>query len=69
MLSLHCQDIGYKLASGEKEADHVITGNTADEVVKKAMEHAKQRHPEMMKQTSTPTQMAEMEKTMRSKIK
>jgi predicted small metal-binding protein len=69
MLTLHCQDIGYKLAPGEKESDHTITGNTADEVVKKAMEHAKQRHPDMMKQASTPTQMADMEKQMRSKIK
>ena len=69
MLSLHCQDIGYKLAPGEKVADHTVTGNTADEVMKKAMEHAKTVHPEMLKQASTPVQMAEMEKLMRSKIK
>ena len=69
MPTLRCEDIGYKLAPGEKEADHTITGNTADEVVRKAMEHAKQRHPDMLKQASTPTQMADMEKQMRSKIK
>ncbi len=69
MMSLACRDMGAVLAPGEKEADHVVTGNTADEVVKKAMEHVKQHHSEMLKQASTPAQMAEMEKQMRSKIK
>jgi len=46
-----------------------VTGNTADEVMKKAMDHAKVAHADMLKTMTTPAQMAEMEKTMRSKIK
>ena len=38
-------------------------------MIKKATEHAKQHHADMMKQYGTPAHMAEMEKQMRSKIK
>jgi hypothetical protein len=69
MLSLNCTDMGIKLAPGEKASDHVVTGNTADEVVKKSMEHAKTHHADMLKTMTTPAQMAEMEKQLRSKIK
>jgi predicted small metal-binding protein len=47
--------------------DHVETGNTADEVMKKAMAHAKVAHADKLK--GTPAQLADMEKLMRSKIK
>ena len=69
MLSLACRDMGAKLAPGEKESDHVVSGNTADEVVKKAIEHVKVAHADLIKTADTPAKMAEMEKQMRSKIK
>jgi predicted small metal-binding protein len=60
MLSLSCKDMGMT-------DDHVETGNTADEVMKKAMAHAKVAHADKLK--GTPAQLADMEKLMRSKIK
>ena len=56
MYSLSCKDMG------GSDCDFVVTGATADEVVKAMGEHAMQAHPDKVKEMSegmTPEQMAE----------
>ncbi len=66
MFQLACKDLG--MTNLDPKVDHVITGNTAEEVMKKATEHAKVHHAAALKAMSSPEQMAQMEKLMKSKI-
>ncbi|HEY6042022.1 MAG TPA: hypothetical protein VIX58_07825 [Anaerolineae bacterium] len=65
MFQFNCKDMG--LPNLDPKVDHVITGNTVEEVMKKTMEHTKAHHAELLKST-TPQQIVEMEKTIKSKI-
>jgi predicted small metal-binding protein len=63
MKTFACKDMGM-------ECDFVATGATAEEVTRKAMEHAQIVHGEMLKQmTSTPAKMAEMQQALAKSIK
>ncbi len=62
MPKLACRDMGI-------DCEHVMTGATVAEVKQKAMAHAREVHPEVLKSMSSPAQMAEMDKLMESKIK
>lgn len=66
MYQLACKDLG--ATNLDPKVSHVITGNSVDEVLKKTMEHAKVAHADMLKAGSSPAQMTEMEKMIRSKI-
>ncbi len=66
MFQLACKDLG--MTNLDPKVDHVITGNTVEEVMKKATEHAKAHHAETLKTMSSPEQVAAMEKMMKSKI-
>jgi predicted small metal-binding protein len=66
MYQLACKDMG--VTNLDPAYSHVITGNTAEEVMNKSMEHVKAAHSDLLKTMSSPEQMAEMEKTMKSKI-
>ena len=65
MYKFDCKDMG--LPYLDPKVDHVITGNTADEVIKKVMDHTRAHHADLLK-TMSAQQMAEMEKTVKSKI-
>jgi predicted small metal-binding protein len=67
MLQLDCKEMGE--VNLDPKVNHVVTGNTVDEVMKKAMEHAKAHHADMLKSMSSPEQMAQLEKMLKSKIK
>jgi len=62
MKTFKCRDLGM-------DCDFVATGNTVEEVKKKAFEHAGQVHADMLKTMSTPEQMAAMEKQVVGAIK
>ncbi len=63
MKQFACKDLGM-------DCDFVASGNTVDEVKKKAIEHAQMIHPDIMKKMApTPAKMAEMEKTIVSMIR
>ena len=66
MFQLACKDLG--MTNLDPKVDHVVTGDTVEEVMKKSMEHAKAHHGDMLKSMSSPQQMADMEKMMKSKI-
>jgi hypothetical protein len=66
MYQLACKDMG--ITNLDPAYGHVITGNTVEEVTMKSMEHVKVAHSDMLKTMSSPQQMAEMEKAMKSKI-
>ena len=51
------------------DCDAVIAGSTVDEVAQKAMQHAQDVHPDLLKTMSTPAQMADMQKLVLSKIR
>ena len=62
MKQFACKDLGMN-------CDFVASGNTVDEVKKKAVEHAQVRHADILKKMAgTPVQMVEFEKTIVSKI-
>ncbi len=65
MYQFNCKDMG--LPNLDPKVNHVVTGNTVDEVMKKTMEHARAHHADLLKSMSS-QQMAEMEKTIKSKI-
>ena len=62
MKTFKCRELGM-------DCDFVATGNTVEEVTKKAFDHAGQVHADMLKTMSTPQQMAEMQKQVISVIK
>jgi predicted small metal-binding protein len=66
MYQLACKDLG--ISNLDPTYTHIVTGSTVEEVLKKSSEHAKTAHSEMLKTMSSPQQIAEMEKLMRSKI-
>jgi len=61
-MQLACRDLGM-------DCDFVATGNTVDEVKRKAMAHALEKHADVLKSMSSPAQMAAMEKQIESVIK
>ncbi|MCL5958846.1 MAG: DUF1059 domain-containing protein [Chloroflexi bacterium] len=63
MLQFACKDMGMGFDDG-----FVATGATVEEVKQKAMEHAQEKHADMLKSMS-PEQMAEMDKKLESLIK
>ena len=65
MYQFDCKSMG--LPNLDPKVDHVITGNSVDEVVKKTMDHTRAHHADLLKSMS-PQQMADMEKTVKSKI-
>ena len=66
MFQVLCKDLG--MGDLDPKFDHVVTGNTVEEVMKKSMEHAKVAHAKALATMTTPEQMAQMEKLVRSKI-
>ena len=62
MPTLACRDLGM-------DCKAVITGSTVEEVKKKALKHAQEVHPDVLKTMSTPAQMAEFDKVLESKIR
>lgn len=48
--------------------EHVVTGNTVEEVMQKSFEHAKVAHAKALATMSSPEQMKQMETLIRSKI-
>ena len=63
MKEFACKDLGI-------DCSFVATGNTVDEVKKKAMDHATVRHADLLKKmAATAEQKVEFEKTIVSKIK
>ncbi len=67
MYQLDCHDM--VKAGLDEKVNHITTGATVDEVMKKAMEHAKQYHAEMLKEYSTPEKQAQMAAQLKSLIK
>ncbi len=67
MYKLDCHDLG--AGPLDEKVNHVVTGATVDEVMKKAMEHAKAHHADMLKAYSTPEQQAQMAAQMQKLIK
>jgi predicted small metal-binding protein len=67
MYKLDCHDLG--AGKLDETVNHVTTGATVDEVIKKAMDHAKAHHADMLKAYSTPEQQAQMVAQMKSLIK
>ncbi len=65
MYEFNCKDMG--ITNLDPKVNHVITGNSVDEVTKKAMDHARAHHADMLK-SMTPQQMAGMQDTIKSKI-
>ncbi len=65
MYRFDCHNMG--LPHLDESVNHVITGNTVDEVMQKVMDHTRAHHADLLKSMSA-QQMAEMEKTIRSKI-
>lgn len=66
MYQLACKDMG--VTNLDPAYNHVITSDTVEEVMTKSMEHVKAAHSDLLKSMASPMQMAEMEKTMKSKI-
>ena len=62
MQQFKCRDMGIK-------CDFVATGQTAQEVIQKAMAHAQEKHADVLKTMTSPEQMAQMQKQMQSVIK
>jgi predicted small metal-binding protein len=63
MKSLACKDMGM-------DCNFVATANTEEEVKQKAIVHAQKVHADIFKSmSSTPAQMAEMQKAMNKAIK
>ncbi len=67
MYQLDCHDLG--AGKLDETVNHVTTGATVDEVMKKAMEHAKVHHADLLKANSTPEKQAQMAAQMKSLIK
>jgi len=61
MYSVACRDLGM-------DCDHVIRGETKEEVKQGAFAHAQEVHADMLASMNTPEQMAGMEKLIESKI-
>lgn len=66
MFQLACKDLG--VSNLDPKYNHIVTGNTVEEVMQKSMEHAKTAHSDMLKTLSSPQQITDMEKMMKSKI-
>ena len=62
MKQFACKDMGMN-------CDYVTTGQTAQEVLQKAMAHAQQKHADVLKTMTSPEQMAQMQKQLESAIK
>ncbi len=58
---LHCRDLGM-------DCDHVVKGETDEDIVKGALEHAASVHADMLASTP-PDQMGQMQEMIVSKIK
>lgn len=58
---LSCRDLGM-------DCDYVIKGENDEEVIKGAMEHATEVHPEMLATITTSEQMEQMQSLVVSKI-
>lgn len=67
MYQLDCHDLVPK--GLDEKVNHVTTGATVDEVMKKAMEHAKQYHAAMLKDYTTPEKQAQLGAQLKSLIK
>ncbi len=67
MYQLDCHDLG--AGKLDESVNHVVTGATVDEVMKKAMEHGKQHHADMLKAYSTPEKQAQLAAQMKSLVK
>ena len=66
MFQIACKDLG--ISNLDPKYTHIVTGNTVEEVMQKSMEHAKTAHSDMLMTMSSPQQIAEMEKLMKTKI-
>jgi len=62
MYSFACRDMGM-------DCDQVITGSTAEEVARKAMAHAQEKHADVLKTMTSPAQMAQMQQQLQGAIK
>jgi len=62
MYKFACKDMGMK-------CDFTTTGNSVEEVAKKAMAHAQQVHADVLKSMASPAQMAQMEQSLKGAIK
>jgi len=58
---LTCRDLGM-------DCDYVVKGENREDVMKGAMEHATEVHPEMLATITTPEQMEQMQGLVESKI-
>jgi predicted small metal-binding protein len=61
MAQLACRDLGM-------DCDTVITGDSVDEVMHKAFQHAGEAHAEILATMATPEQTAEMQQLVLSKV-
>ncbi len=61
MHKLKCRDLGM-------DCDHVVTGESVQEVSDKAMQHAREVHMDVLRTMSSPEQMAAMQELLLSKI-
>ena len=62
MQQFKCRDMGIK-------CDFVATGQTAQEVIQKAMAHAQEKHADVLKTMTSPAQMAQMQQQLQGAIK
>lgn len=60
MFAFACRDMGFDCTYEV----YVVDCNGIDEVIEMALKHAQEKHPDLLKENSTPEELAEIEKSL-----